>query len=98
MFASVTFISDDCGEYGGVEFPPSPSRFVQAIVAGTQGDEKYMPLLRHLETAAPNIFATRDFSSYKYSTYVPKNSWDAQRGQTFEQRNASSRKQVSVRL
>lgn len=98
MFAAIEFINDDGGEYGGIEFPPSPSRFVQAIIAGTQGDEKYMPLLRYLETVAPHIYATRDFSSYGYETYVPKNSWDVQRGQTFEQRNASRRKQINVRL
>ena len=98
MFASVTFISDDYGEYGGVEYPPSPSRFVQAIIAGTQGDSKYMPLLRYLELVRPRIFATPQFTSYRYETYVPKNSWDPQRGQTFEQRNASTRKRVNVRL
>lgn len=98
MFATVTFINDECGEYGGIEFPPSPSRFVQAIVAGTSGDERYLPLLRHLETVAPAIYAASKFSEYGYETYVPKNSWDAQRGQTFEQRNASRRKRVNVRL
>jgi hypothetical protein len=63
MFASVTFINDEGGEYGGVEYPPSPSRFVQAIIAGTQGDAKFMPLLQHLESIAPRIYATPDFVS-----------------------------------
>src|SRR5437868_5781542 len=98
MFAWITFINDESGEYGGVEFPPSPSRFVQAIIAGTQGDQNYLPLLRYLETVAPRIYATREFASYTYQTYVPKNSWDVQRGQNFEQRNASSPKVVNSRI
>jgi CRISPR-associated protein Csb2 len=98
MFASVTFINDDSGEYGGVEYPPSPSRFVQAIIAGTQGDGRYMPLLRHLEIVTPRVYASPDFAQYSYETYVPRNSWDVQRGQTFAQRNSSRRKQIKVRL
>src|SRR5215831_5135125 len=98
MFASIRFINDDGGEYGGLEYPPSPSRFVQAIIAGTQGDAKYMPLLRHMETVVPRIYAVPAVAFYSYETYVPKNSWDTQRGQSFEQRNASSRKRVNVRL
>jgi CRISPR-associated protein Csb2 len=98
MFASITFINDDGGEYGGLEYPPSPSRFMQAIISGTQGNEKYIPLLRHMETVVPCIYAVPADASYSYETYVPKNSWDTQRGQTFEQRNASSRKRVNVRL
>lgn len=98
MFASVRFINDEGGEYGGLEFPPSPSRFLQAIVAGTQGNEKYLALLRHLESVTPTIYAVREFVKYEYETYVPKNSWDVQRGQTFEQRQQSSKKHINVRL
>jgi CRISPR-associated protein Csb2 len=73
VYVGISFICDKNGEYSGREWPPSPSRFLQAIVAGTQGDEKYLGLLRYLETVVPTIYASNNFTEYSYETYVPDN-------------------------
>ena len=56
-YIDVRFVA---GEYGGVEFPPAPSRLLQAVIAATR--DYYINLLRHLETQTPVIYASSDFA------------------------------------
>jgi CRISPR-associated protein Csb2 len=87
-----TYIDVDfvASEYGGVEFPPSPTRLLQAIVAGSA--EAYAGVLRLLEVQTPVIYATRDYTCLNYATYVPNND------ESLEHVNASSKKKIVQRV
>src|SRR5258708_26066016 len=78
------------GEYGGVEFPPAPSRLLQAMIAAT-GDG-YIDLLRHLETQTPVIFASSEFARLDFATYVINNE------ESVAQNNASKQKKIVQRI
>jgi CRISPR-associated protein Csb2 len=86
-YIDVNFVA---GEYGGVEFPPSPTRLLQAIVAGSA--ETYAALLRLLELQTPVIYASRDYTRLDYATYVPNND------EHLEHANAASKKRIIQRL
>lgn len=86
-YIDVNFVA---GEYGGVEFPPSPTRLLQAIVAGSI--ETYVGLLRLLEVQTPIIYASRDYTRLDYATYVPNND------ESLEHVNASRKKQIVQRV
>ena len=78
--------------YRGMEFPPSPTRMLQAIIAGTRGDQKYLPLLHHLETKVPAIFATAAFGEVRTDNYRINNDERA------EHNNAAKKKKQICRL
>lgn len=60
------------GLYRGSEWPPSPFRLLQAIVAGNRSIEA--PGLTWLEQqAAPDIFAPAEVPESRYTLYVPNN-------------------------
>jgi hypothetical protein len=77
------------GEYGGVEFPSAPTRLLQAIVASSV--DKYIDLLRHLETRLPIIYATREYAQVGFATYVINND------ESLEHANASSQRKHIMR-
>jgi CRISPR-associated protein Csb2 len=85
-FIDVRFIA---GEYGGVEFPPAPTRLLQAVIAAT--GNRYVTLLRHLETQAPVIYASSDFAVVEFATYVPNND------ENLEHANAANQKKIVLR-
>jgi CRISPR-associated protein Csb2 len=80
-FIEVNWVS---GEYGGVEFPPAPTRLLQAIVASSV--DKHIDLLRHLETKLPVIYATKEYAQVNFSTYVINND------EKFQHNNAATQK------
>jgi CRISPR-associated protein Csb2 len=86
-YIDVNFVA---GEYGGVEFPPAPTRLLQAIVAGS--GETYADLLRSLEVQTPVIYASRDYTHLNYASYVPNND------EHLEHANAASKKKITQRL
>src|ERR1039458_455450 len=86
-YIDVNFVA---GEYGGVEFPPAPTRLLQAIVAGS--GETYTDLLRSLEVQTPVIYASRDYTHLNYASYVPNND------EHLEHANAASKKKITQRL
>lgn len=67
-FVEVKWVS---GEYSGVEFPPAPTRLLQAIVASSV--DKYIDLLVYLETTLPVIYASREYAEFSFGTYVINN-------------------------
>jgi CRISPR-associated protein Csb2 len=77
------------GEYSGVEFPPAPTRLLQAIVASSV--DKYIDLLVHLETKLPVIYASREYSEFAFGTYVINND------ERLEHINASRQKRHIMR-
>jgi len=77
-------------EYGGVEFPPAPTRLLQAIVAGS--GETFAGLLRLLEVQTPVIYASREYTCLDYATYVPNND------KRLEHANAASKKKIIQRI
>jgi CRISPR-associated protein Csb2 len=86
-YVDVNFV---VGEYGGVKFPPAPTRLLQAIVAGS--GETYAALLRLLEVQTPVIYASRDYTCLDYATYVPNND------ERLEHANAASKKNIVQRV
>jgi hypothetical protein len=77
------------GGYSGVEFPPAPTRLLQAIVASSVN--KYIDLLLHLETKLPVIYASREYSEITFGTYVINND------ERLEHINASRQKRHTMR-
>jgi hypothetical protein len=73
-----------------VEFPPAPSRLLQAIIAAT-GD-RYINLLRHLETQTPVIYASSEFARVDFATYVINND------EKLDHINASNQKKIVQRV
>ena len=69
------------GTYHGVEWPPSPLRLYQAMIAGyavhRRGDAALEAAMRHLETlGAPDIFAPRAEERSPVASAVPDNDGD----------------------
>src|SRR6266566_4079429 len=85
-YIDVRFVA---GEYGGVEFPPAPSRLLQAVIAATS--DCYISLLRHLETQTPVIYASLDFAHVDFATYVINND------DSLEHANAGVKKKIVLR-
>ena len=67
VFIAVKFVAD----YRGAEFPPSPLKLVQAIIASSQ--DTYMDVLNCLETQTPLIRAAAPSAQYEYSRFVINN-------------------------
>ncbi len=67
MYIAVKYVDD----YRGAEFPPSPLKFIQAIIASTQ--DQYMDVLKALETQSPTIYACEVSSQYNYARFVINN-------------------------
>jgi hypothetical protein len=76
-------------EYRGAEFPPSPLKLVQAIIASSQ--DTYMDVLNCLETQTPRIRAAAPSAQYQYSRFVINND------ERLEHNNAGVRKTDLVR-
>ena len=77
------------GDYSGVEFPPAPTRLLQAIVASSL--DKHIDLLHHLETKLPVIYATGEYAEINFGTYVINND------ENLEHVNASRQKKHVMR-
>jgi CRISPR-associated protein Csb2 len=76
--------------YRGVEFPPSPLKLIQAIIASTQ--DRYMIVLSALETQNPTIYASEVSSQYDYARFVINND------ERLEHCNTGTKKDDIVRL
>jgi CRISPR-associated protein Csb2 len=77
-------VSFPAGRYHGAEWPPSPARLVQALVAGATAGCRIRewpsaePALRWLEgLAPPEIVAPDAERGVPYTTYAPNNDTDA---------------------
>ena len=57
--------------YRGTEFPPSPLKLIQAIIAATQ--DQYMDVLNALEIQSPTIYACEIAAQYDYARFVINN-------------------------
>src|SRR5579859_7641538 len=57
--------------YRGVEFPPSPLKLIQAIIASSQ--DHFMDVLNALETQTPIIYALELSAQYDYARFVINN-------------------------
>ena len=71
IYIAVKYMSQ---QYSGVDFPPSPLKFVQAIIASSQ--DKYMDVLRFLETQTPVIYAVPPAAELEYSRFVSQHGGD----------------------
>jgi hypothetical protein len=85
VFIAVKFVA----EYRGAEFPPSPLKLVQAIIACSQ--DTYMDVLNCLETQTPRISAAEPSAQYEYARFVINND------ERLEHKNAGVRKPDLVR-
>ncbi len=66
-YLSVTFFDT----YSGAEFPPSPLKLVQAIIASSQ--DAYLDVLNAFETQTPRIHVAPFASEYRVERYVINN-------------------------
>jgi hypothetical protein len=57
--------------YKGTEFPPSPLKLIQAIIASSQ--DRYMDVLGTLELQTPSIYASEVAAQYDYARFVINN-------------------------
>jgi hypothetical protein len=57
--------------YRGIEFPPSPLKLIQAIIASSQ--DKYMDVLSTLEMQIPIIYTSEVSAQYDYARFVINN-------------------------
>jgi hypothetical protein len=57
--------------YRGVEFPPSPLKLIQAIIASSQ--DQYMDVLNTLEAQTPVIYSSEVSAQYDYARFVINN-------------------------
>jgi hypothetical protein len=85
VFVAVQFVAD----YRGAEFPPSPLKLVQAIIASSQ--DTYVDVLGCLEMQTPCIRAAEPSAQYEYARFVINN--DERLGHV----NAARRKEDIVR-
>ena len=95
------------GIYHGVEWPPSPLRLYQAMIAGyavtRRGDPSLEAAMRHLEgLGAPTIFAPEAEERSPTASAVPDNDGDLAlelfAGGQHEKAREKARKTVSVRV
>jgi hypothetical protein len=84
-FVAVKYISD----YRGVEFPPSPLKLIQAIIASSQ--DQHMDVLNALETQSPSIYAAEVVAQYDYARFVINND------ERLEHLNTGTKKEDIVR-
>ena len=92
---AVTFVRGENGEYGGKEFPPGPSRLLQAMIAGVQDDTWVRPAIEAFETLPPpEIYAVpiQQVNQYDYQAYVPNND------DTVPHTNSEKKQENRVRL
>src|ERR1017187_2891780 len=75
--------------YRGTEFPPSPLKLVQAIIASSQ--DQYMDVLSTLETQIPIIYASEVAAQYDYARFVINND------ERLEHCNTGTKKKDTVR-
>jgi hypothetical protein len=85
VFVAVKFVA----EYRGAEFPPSPLKLVQAIIASSQ--DTYMEVLNCLEKQTPRISAAEPSAQYEYARFVINND------ERMEHVNAAKKKEDIVR-
>jgi len=76
--------------YRGTEFPPSPLKLIQAIIAATQ--DQYMDVLNALEIQSPTIYASEIAAQYDYARFVINND------ERLEHINTGTKKEDIVRL
>ncbi|MGL6195587.1 MAG: type I-G CRISPR-associated protein Csb2 [Thermoguttaceae bacterium] len=80
LIISVTFLDDLYHGQGNYEpeFPPSPLRLFQAILAANGNElDAAEPILQWFETLKPpEIYAPKSESAFKYTNYVPNNDAD----------------------
>jgi len=75
--------------YRGTEFPPSPLKLIQAIIASSQ--DQYMEVLSALETQTPIIYTSEVSAQYDYARFVINND------ERLEHCNTGTRKEDIVR-
>src|SRR5262249_24262573 len=75
--------------YRGAEFPPSPLKLIQAIIASSQST--YMDVLQCLESQTPAIYAVQPAAEYSYSRYVPNNHESLEHGNTGTKQTTTTR-------
>jgi len=85
VFVAVKFVA----EYRGAEFPPSPLKLIQAIIASSQ--DTYIDVLNCLETQTPCISAAEPSAQYEYTRFVINND------KRLEHNNAAAKKTDIVR-
>lgn len=76
--------------YRGIEFPPSPLKLIQAIIASSQ--DQYIDVLSTLETQGPTIYALEVAAQYEYARFVINND------ERLEHVNTGTKKKDIVRL
>jgi CRISPR-associated protein Csb2 len=76
--------------YRGTEFPPSPLKLIQAIIAATQ--DQYVDVLNALEIQSPTIHASEIAAQYDYARFVINND------ERLEHVNTGTKKEDIVRL
>src|SRR5262249_55102644 len=75
--------------YRGEEFPPSPLKLIQAIIASSQST--YMDVLQCLESQTPAIYAVQPAAEYSYSRYVSNNDESLEHGNTGTKKTTTTR-------
>jgi hypothetical protein len=66
-YISVRYVDN----YRGTEFPPSPLKLIQAIIASSQ--DQYMEVLSVLEAQTPIIYSSEVSAQYDYARFVINN-------------------------
>ena len=84
-YIAVKYVQD----YRGSEFPPSPLKLIQAIIASSQ--DQYMDVLGTLELQTPSIYAAALTSQYDYARFVINND------ERLEHNNTGTKKRDIVR-
>jgi CRISPR-associated protein Csb2 len=85
VYIAVRFVAD----YRGAEFPPSPLKLIQAIIASSQ--DQYMDVLAALESQSPVIYAAEVSAQYDYARFVINND------ERLEHNNTGTKKKDIVR-
>jgi CRISPR-associated protein Csb2 len=77
-------------EYRGAEYPPSPMKLLQAVIASSQ--DQYREVLSVLEAQAPAIYAVEPKAIYEYERYVINND------ERLQHNNTGTKKKDIVRM
>jgi hypothetical protein len=85
VFIAVKFVDT----YKGAEFPPSPLKLTQAIIASSK--DEYMDVLSALEAQTPVIYASEVTAEYDYARFVINND------ERLEHANTGTKKKDTVR-
>ncbi|MFZ0865061.1 MAG: type I-U CRISPR-associated protein Csb2 [Candidatus Sulfotelmatobacter sp.] len=86
IYIAVKYVED----YRGTEFPPSPLKLIQAIIASSQ--DQYMDVLSTLETQSPTLYALEVTAHYDYARFVINND------ERLQHVNTGTKKKDIVRL